>query len=97
MQSVLITTKVVGLYLVHGEVYSIQHYVRQLLATGRLFSPGTPVSSTNITDSHDIIEILLKVALNTISQPRKFMFFIFIFFVDIKIRLILIMYEVCHG
>ena len=30
--------------------------------------PGTPVSSTNKTDRHDIItEILLKVALNTIN------------------------------
>jgi hypothetical protein len=29
----------------------------------------TPVSSTNKTDSHDITEILLKVALNTINQP----------------------------
>ena len=27
---------------------------------------GTPVSSTNKTDRHDITEILLKVALNTI-------------------------------
>jgi hypothetical protein len=34
----------------------------------RWFSPGTPVSSTNKTDRHD--EILLKVALNTINQPR---------------------------
>jgi hypothetical protein len=33
-----------------------------------LFSPGTPVSSTNKNDRHDIIEILLKVALNTINQ-----------------------------
>ena len=32
---------------------------------GRWFSPGTPVSSTNKTDRHDIDEILLKVALNT--------------------------------
>jgi len=32
----------------------------------RWFSPGTPVSSTNKTDCHDITEILLKVALNTI-------------------------------
>jgi hypothetical protein len=32
-----------------------------------LFSPGTPVSSTNKTGLHDIIEILLKVALNTIT------------------------------
>ena len=31
------------------------------------FSPGTPVSCTNKTDRHDITEILLKVALNTIT------------------------------
>jgi predicted secreted protein len=31
------------------------------------FSPGTPVSSTNKTDRHDIAEILLKVVLNTIT------------------------------
>jgi hypothetical protein len=31
------------------------------------FSLGTPVSSTNKTDIHDITEILLKVALNTIT------------------------------
>jgi hypothetical protein len=34
----------------------------------RWFSPGTPVSATNKTDCHDITEILLKVALNTINQ-----------------------------
>ena len=28
---------------------------------------GTPVSSTNKTDRHDLTEILLKVALNTIT------------------------------
>jgi hypothetical protein len=28
--------------------------------TGQWFSPGTPVSSTNKTDHHDITEILLK-------------------------------------
>jgi hypothetical protein len=32
------------------------------------FLRGTPVSSTKKTDSHDITEILLKVALNTINQ-----------------------------
>jgi hypothetical protein len=37
--------------------------------TGRWFSPGTPVSSTNKTDHHYIAEILLKVALNTINHP----------------------------
>jgi hypothetical protein len=31
------------------------------------FSTGTPVSFTNKTDLHDITEILLKVALNTIN------------------------------
>jgi hypothetical protein len=39
----------------------------QYLATGRWFSPGTPVSSTNKTDRSDITEILLKMALNTIT------------------------------
>ena len=36
------------------------------LTTGRWFSPGTRVSSTNKTDCHDIAEVLLKVVLNTI-------------------------------
>ena len=44
--------------------------VCQWLTTDRLFSPGTPVSYTNKTDSHDIAEILLKVALNTINQTK---------------------------
>jgi hypothetical protein len=34
------------------------------------FSAGPPVSSTNKTDRHDIAEILLKVALNTISNKQ---------------------------
>ena len=34
--------------------------VCQWLAAGLWFSPGTPVSSTNKTDHHDITEILLK-------------------------------------
>jgi hypothetical protein len=34
-----------------------------LLAHGRLFSPGTPASSTTKTGRHDIAGILLKVAL----------------------------------
>jgi hypothetical protein len=37
------------------------------LAGGRWFSPGPPLSSTNKTDRQDITEILLKVALNTIT------------------------------
>jgi hypothetical protein len=45
--------------------------VCQWLATGWWFSPGPPVSSTNKTDRHDITELLLKVALNTIKQTDK--------------------------
>jgi hypothetical protein len=41
--------------------------VCQWLAAILWFSPGTPVSSTNKTDCHDITEILLKVALNSIT------------------------------
>ena len=39
-----------------------------LLAHGRWFSPGTPATSTTKTSRHDIAEILLKVALNTMNQ-----------------------------
>jgi hypothetical protein len=39
-----------------------------LLAHGRWFSPGTPASSTIKTGRHDLVEILLKVALNTKNQ-----------------------------
>ena len=68
-----ITTNIVSLNPVHGKVYSIQHYVIkfvwvcQWLATGRWFSLGTLVSSNNKTDCHVITDILLKVALNTIT------------------------------
>jgi hypothetical protein len=46
------------------------------------FSPGTPISSTNKSDRHDITDILLKVALNTIkpNQPKNQSIFIFIFY-----------------
>jgi hypothetical protein len=44
--------------------------VCQWLATDRWFSPGTPVSSINKTDRHDITEILLKVVLNTIKPTN---------------------------
>ena len=55
--------------------------VCQWLATGRWFSPGPPVSSTNKTDRHDITEILLKVALHTIKQTTKsFSLFQFLYF-----------------
>ena len=45
--------------------------VYQLLAHGRWFSLGTPAFSTTRTGRHDIAEILLKVALNTINQIKS--------------------------
>jgi len=59
----------------HGQVYSIQHYVIKFISDlqpVQWFSPGTQVSSTNKTDCHDIIEILLKVVLNTLTLTLKF-------------------------
>ena len=41
------------------------------LWAGWWFSPVTAVSSTNKTDHHDITEILLKVASNTITLSRN--------------------------
>jgi hypothetical protein len=45
--------------------------VCQWLTAGWWFSLCTPVSSSNKTDHHDITEILLKVALNTITITTK--------------------------
>jgi hypothetical protein len=39
-----------------------------LLSRGRWFSPSIPASSTTKTARHEIAEILLKLALNTINQ-----------------------------
>ena len=44
----------------------------QWLAAGQWFSSGTPVSSITKIDCYDITEILLKVALNTITLTFKF-------------------------
>ena len=56
------TTDVVSSNHTQSDVYNIMWYI----LSDRWFSPATPVSSTNKTDHHDITEILLKVALNTI-------------------------------
>ena len=47
----------------------------QWLVTGQWFFPGPPVSSINKTDRHDITELLLKVALNTIKQTNNWVYF----------------------
>ena len=52
---------------------SVLRYIHKLsllfisIKAGRWFFPVTPVSSTNKTDHHDITDILLKVALTTIT------------------------------
>jgi hypothetical protein len=61
MQSVPFTTAVVSSDLDQGEVYIIMCF---LLVTW----DRSVVFSTNKTNRHDITEILLKVALNTIKQ-----------------------------
>ena len=52
-----------------GEVYSIQNSLCDKVYLRRVggFSLSTPISSTSKTDRHDITEMLLKVALNTIN------------------------------
>ena len=75
MVSVPITTKVVSSNPERGEVYSIQHYVIKFVSdlrqVGGFLSRGTPISSNNKTDRHDITEILLKVAFNSTIQSTQ--------------------------
>jgi hypothetical protein len=42
--------------------------VKNIPKTFWWFSPGTPISSTNKTDRHDITEKLLQVALSSINH-----------------------------
>jgi hypothetical protein len=58
----------------------------QWLAAGRWFFPSTPVSSTNKTDRQDITELLLNVALNTITLSQTS------FLLDIPLFVILFLY-----
>jgi hypothetical protein len=64
-QSVHITTDAVSSNLNQGEVYNIMKK-RLSVTCGR-----SMVFATNKTNRHDITEILLKVALNTIEQTGK--------------------------
>jgi hypothetical protein len=73
MQSVPNTTKVVSSNPAQTRCTHtiLCDKVCQWLVAGQWFSPGTPDSSTNKTDRHDITEILLKVALITINQLNQ--------------------------
>ena len=53
------------------------------LATVRWISSGTPISSTNKTDHHEIAEIVLTVALNTITLTPTFSFRNVFYYMDI--------------
>jgi hypothetical protein len=71
VQSVPITTKVVvSSNPVHGEEYSIQHYVIKFVSNLRQVGGFLRVSYNNKTNSDDITEKLLKVALNTINKTK---------------------------
>jgi hypothetical protein len=75
-QSVLLVEEIEGPMLwvqisIRAKCATLCDKVCQWLATGQWFSPGPSISSTNKTDCHEITEILLKVALNTIKQINK--------------------------
>ena len=76
IQSVSITASIVSSNDTHGDVQSIQYYVIKFVSdlrqVGGFFS-GTLASTSNKTDRHDIAEILLKVALNTITPHIRSM------------------------
>ena len=61
------TTYAISAYMLRRGVLdtTLCDNVRQWYAAGRWISP---VSTSNKTDRHDIIDILLNVALNTINQ-----------------------------
>ena len=65
MQSVPITTNVVSSNPTRYNIDYVIKFVSDLRHVVS-FLQGIPVSSTDKTDCHDISEILLKVALNTI-------------------------------
>jgi hypothetical protein len=74
------------------------YIVCQWLATGRCFSPGTPVCSTNKSDLHDITDILLKVELNTIYQPNKSNILVVLVFLFSNILVVILVFWLlyCH-
>ena len=67
MQSVHITNQIMCSNPVQARCTLYNIISLTVVCAGRCSFPGTPVSSTNKTDRHGITEILLKVALKTIT------------------------------
>jgi hypothetical protein len=60
-------------------------------SAGRWLSLDTPVSSTNKTDSHDITEIFLKVALNikTLTLTPQYKSLYIDLYCGVKVRVLM--------
>ena len=65
-----------------------------MLTHGGWFSPGTPASSTIKTGHHDIAEILLKVALNTIKSINQLTVWHLLFFILLLTPLEIIIFTI---
>jgi len=73
VQSVPITTTALSSNPARGEVYSIKHYVIKFVNDFREVGAFLRVLRFPVakkTDRHDIIEIMLKVTLNTINKAK---------------------------
>ena len=96
VQSVSITTKVVKSNSAHGEVYSIQHYVRTFASDLRQVGSFLPVlrfpPPITMTSTIWLTEILLKVALNTITKTP----FFFRYMITTAQRTISLHYVICN-
>ena len=66
------TTKIVSSNPANGVVYSIQHYVIKFVSDSR--QVGDFLRVLNKTDRHDITEMSLKVASNTIYHSSIYFF-----------------------
>jgi hypothetical protein len=65
--------KVVSSNPAHDKIYVIQQYMSVTCMV--VFFPSSPVSSTNKTERQNIVEILVKVALNTITILKTYIGF----------------------
>jgi hypothetical protein len=80
MQSASITTNIVSSHLAQVRCTPYCDKVCLWLVTGKWFSPGTSVSSTNKNGRYDITEILLKVALkHHYSNPNPCLYVVVLF------------------